>query len=201
MKGEPESALSSTSCRDPRRDLRRWGSGEDLLLLLPLPIARLASPRALSVAPAPCPTKCRADSGALRWHRFFSSPPCHTLGSVQPYDSCVLRAGDGGDGAVEGAAEAAPVVHSKRRLRLFGVNLECAPDLEEAADGEIGVRFSGEIGVRFSEPNCAHANPVGTLLLVLHCRSRRKQSYCSENITSTNKVEVSLNTAANAKKT
>ncbi|XP_020114280.1 uncharacterized protein LOC109728311 [Ananas comosus] len=98
----------------------------------PLPIACLASPRALSVAPAPCPTKCRADSGALRGHGFFPSPPCHTLGSVQPYDSCVLRAGDGGDGAVEGAAEAAPVVHSKRRLRLFGVNLECAPDLEEA---------------------------------------------------------------------
>ncbi|OAY76255.1 hypothetical protein ACMD2_08616, partial [Ananas comosus] len=127
-----ESALSSTSCLDPRRDLRRWGSGEYLLLLLPLPIARLASPRALSVAPAPCSTKCRADSGALRGHLFFSSPPCHTLGSVQPYDRCVLRAGDGGDGAVEGAAEAAPVLHSKRRLRLFGVNLGCAPDLEEA---------------------------------------------------------------------
>uniref|UniRef100_A0A6V7QY28 TF-B3 domain-containing protein n=1 Tax=Ananas comosus var. bracteatus TaxID=296719 RepID=A0A6V7QY28_ANACO len=79
----------------------------------PVPHPAAAAPH---FSPAPAPT----------------AGPYASLGSVQPYDSSVLRAGDGGDGAVDGAAEAAPVVHSKRRLRLFGVNLECAPELEEA---------------------------------------------------------------------
>uniref|UniRef100_A0A6V7QVL1 Uncharacterized protein n=1 Tax=Ananas comosus var. bracteatus TaxID=296719 RepID=A0A6V7QVL1_ANACO len=109
--------------------------------------------------------------------------------------------GDGGDGAVEGAAEAAPVVHSKRRLRLFGVNLECAPDLEEAPQTARSVFGLVNQTARTPTPLapyywCCIAVQGENRIPITHMLQNNGSS---ENITSTDKIEVSPNTAANAK--
>ncbi|WCJ34249.1 AP2/B3-like transcriptional factor family protein [Euphorbia peplus] len=98
-------------------------------------------------------------SNGANWSRGLHHPYQHNVAARLPYQPECLHAGSGG-----GQKQTTPIGNSKR-LRLFGVNMECQLDESEPTtpDGSSSASSQGQIQHQFYAPYSPYSSSANTM--------------------------------------